>query len=92
MSTATAGSRISGKLDDSNVPSICWVGANRPVMAIWFFRRSSAEYSPAGGSMRMVPDDSRLCRSLGRNWMVWVRCWPLGKITVNVGAYPCPCR
>ncbi len=43
-------------------------------------------YMPPGGSNRMTPDDSSVIASSGRHCSVWVRVWPSGNVTVNVGA------
>ncbi len=91
MSTATAGSVSSGNDDDRMLPWNAAVGANRPVTASWFFRRSAESVIP-GGSNFVAPCDSIVVRSVGRHCTVCVRVSPSGQVTVNVGAYPWPSR
>ena len=51
---------------------------------------SDLEFERTG--QRIAPLLRNVVASSGRHWSVSVRVSPFGNVTVNVGAYPCPCR
>lgn len=76
---------MSGNRELSTLPSIAAVGANSPVIASCFCRRS-ASFSTPGGSNLVAPCESLVCASIGCHCTVLLRVCPLGKVTVNFGA------